>query len=100
MMHFRLLTTWREESKDSEDDQNVSKDVADHIRVPGGHNSKGHGWHPVTYAQQSERVYPADKLLARCGETHQPRSSEGSQAREWSQGSGGYERRAIAQADC
>lgn len=73
----RLATTWREESKNCEDDQNVSKDVAHHIRLPGGHNSKGHGWHPVTDAMRSERVYPADKLLARCGgETH-PSSSSG-----------------------
>ncbi len=73
----RLALTWRAESTDSEDAQNVSKDVAHHVRIPGGHNSKGHGWHPVTYAQASERTYSADRLLARCGETHLPCSSGG-----------------------
>lgn len=73
----RLAATWRAESKDSEDAQNASKDVVHHIRVPGGHNSKGHGWHLVTYAQRSERTYSTDKLLARCGETHPSCSSGG-----------------------
>lgn len=70
----RLMTAWRNANADSDD---CSADPVHFIRIPGGHNSKRHGWYAVRYAVRSERVYPTDALLAKCaeGDTHALSSS-------------------------
>jgi hypothetical protein len=62
----RLAIQWHTASPDTEDAQHASYDPVHHIRVVGGHNTKGHGSHPVTFARQSKYTYSADRLLARC----------------------------------
>jgi hypothetical protein len=69
----RLMTAWR----NGHDDSCVcSADPIHFIRIAGGHNTKRGGSYRVHFAQQTTRIYPADRLLARCGpvrgETHSP----------------------------
>jgi hypothetical protein len=77
----RLAVEWHTASADTEDIQHASYDPAHHIRVPGGHNSKSHGWYTVHYAMRSERSYSADRLLARCRGGNTPLSGAVSAAR-------------------
>ncbi len=58
-----LMTAWRDARPHTDD---CSADPVHFVRVPGGHNTKRHGDFTVRYAVRSERVYPADRLLARC----------------------------------
>ena len=59
-----LMTAWR----DASGGDTCSADAVHHIRLAGGRNTKpGKHNHLVHLAVDSQRVYSADKLLARCG---------------------------------
>jgi hypothetical protein len=57
----RLAATWRAESTDSEDAQNVSKDVAHHVRIPGGQTAR------ATAGTRSPMLRPASGPTVRIG---------------------------------
>lgn len=59
----RLMIAWRNAHRGSDD---CSADAVHFVRIPGGHNSKRHGWFPVRYAQRTSYICPTDRLLERC----------------------------------